>query len=98
MLISVLTSSGSSVATSGNMVREDYKLFFDDKYSLPADGTNPAEQFTGPSRWRIEDAPAEQWISVSTAIRYVTQMRDATSDPSIKQNAEKTLATLAGIR
>ncbi len=89
-----LTTSGAN----GSLIRQDYKLLFDNKYVLPGRGNAPQDEIIGPSRWRIEDAPAEQWISVNAAIRYVTQMRDATTDPEIKQNAEKTLATLSGIR
>src|SRR5262249_53519020 len=65
---------------NGNLVRQDYKLVFDNKYPP---GTGGPYDGIGPSRWRIEEAPAEQWISVNAAIRYVTQMRDATTDPAI---------------
>ena len=89
-----LTTSNAN----GSLVRQDYKLLFDDKYVLPGRGNAPPDEITGPSRWRIEEVPTEQWISVNAAIRYVTQMRDATSDPVIKKNAEKTLDTLGGFR
>src|SRR6266567_1961749 len=80
---------------NGNLVRQDYKLIFDNKY--PPGNGGPYDGI-GPSRWRIEEAPAEQWISVNAAIRYVTQIRDTTTDPEIKQNAEKTLASLSRYR
>jgi len=46
----------------------------------------------------IAESPSEQWITVSTAIRYVTEMRDKTSDPAMKQNANATLAKLKSLQ
>jgi hypothetical protein len=88
------TSSGAS----GNAVRQNYRLIFDNDYSSVAGTGNDPYANIGPSRWRIEQAPDEQWVSVATAIKYVTQMRDATRDPSIKADADKTLAILARYR
>lgn len=88
------TSSGAS----GNAVRQNYTLLFDNDYSSVAGTGNDPYANIGPSRWRIEQAPDEQWVSVATAIKYVTQMRDSTRDPSIKANADKTLAILAQYR
>jgi len=52
-----------------------------------------AKEFTGPLAWRIYSFdPPEPWITLDTAIRYVTDMRDKTTDPAIKKNADKTLA------
>ena len=84
----------ASVAPAQSIVREDYSVVLDNKYLLPARGSVPAKELIGPSRWRIKDAPSEPWISVSAAIRYVTQMRDSANDPDIKKNAEKTLGIL----
>lgn len=51
-----------------------------------------AKEFTAPLAWRIyRFDPPEPWITLDTAIRYVTEMRDKTTDPSIKKNADKTL-------
>jgi hypothetical protein len=88
----------ASIASAGSVVREDFKLVFENKYLLPARGNLPAKEFVGPSRWRIEDAHSEHWLTVNAAIRYVTRMRDATPDPVVKANAEKTVATLARYR
>ena len=82
----------------GSLVREDFKLEFNNKYLLPARGNVPAKEFIGPSRWRIADAPAEQWLTVNAAIRHVEEMRDATTDSVVRNNAEKTLSTLARYR
>jgi hypothetical protein len=82
-------------APRGRIAREDYHLILNDKYSLRS---NPAKEFVGPSRWQITDAHPQQWISVDAAIRYVTETRNATSDPALRQNADKTLAALARYR
>lgn len=78
--------------------QRDYKLLLDNKYSVPPECGKPSTEFAGPSRWRIEEAPPEQWVSVATAINYGTQMRNASRDPSIRENADKTLAILRGLR
>ena len=85
-------------APSGIKVREDYTLVLSNKYSLPGASGKPAQELLGPSRWKIADSPPEQWITVNTAIRYVTEMRDKTTDPAIKQKANQTLAKLMGMR
>lgn len=88
-----------SMGPTGSIVPQDYTLVLDNKYSTPGVGNTPVHEFVGPSRWRIEEPPAEQWISVSAAIRYVTEIHDATRDASIREirdNAEKTLALLSG--
>lgn len=71
----------------------DYILVFSDKHweSAP-DGT--AKEVIGPPAWRIEEYPSEPWLTVEAAIRYVTDKRNETSDPTIKTNADKTLAAL----
>lgn len=86
-----------SSGANGNNVRQTYKLVFDNDYSSVPSGGGPYAKI-GPSRWRIEDAGPEQWVSVETAIRYVSQVRDATRDPAIKANADKTLAALTHLR
>jgi hypothetical protein len=45
--------------------------------------------------WRFE-VPSQSipWTTVNTAIRYVLEMRDKTSDPAVKRNADKTLGEL----
>jgi hypothetical protein len=84
-------------SANGNPVRQNYKLIFDNDYSSAPTGSGPYDKI-GPSRWRIDEAPPEQWVSVTTAIKYVNQMRDAARDPAIKANADKTLATLSQYR
>jgi hypothetical protein len=83
---------------SGIKVREDYTLVLSNLYSLPGVGGKAPQEVIGPSRWRIEASTAEQWISLDAAIRCVTQMREAATDPVLKANADKTLAILARYR
>jgi hypothetical protein len=83
---------------NGSVVHQDYKLVLDNKYSAPTVGNTPAHEFVGPTRWQIEEAPAEQWISVAAAIRHVTLVLESTRDPIIKNDADKTLAILNGIQ
>ncbi len=44
--------------------------------------------------WQIQGSPGPPWTTVNTAIRYVLEMRDKTTDPTIKKNADRTLAKL----
>jgi hypothetical protein len=54
-------------------------------------GTRTVE---GPPAWKIEGPWEQPFLTVNAAIRYVLEMRDTTKDPTIKQNADKTLAIL----
>jgi len=44
--------------------------------------------------WQIQGSPGLPWTTVNTAIRYVLEMRGKTTDPTIKKNADETLAKL----
>lgn len=50
------------------------------------------------SEWLIDGSqglfPNLRWTTINAAIRYVLETRARTSDPVIKQNAERTLAIL----
>jgi hypothetical protein len=73
-----------------------YDLVLADRYwELKRDGSTGAE-LTGPAEWRIASIAGGNgpWITVDTAIRYVEEKRDKTSDPAIKKNADATLAAL----
>jgi hypothetical protein len=54
---------------------------------------------TGGTTWQIhgpqtEGPPPMPWTTVNTAIRYVLETRDKTTDPTIRKNADRTLAIL----
>lgn len=51
-----------------------------------------------PPQWKIVNDPPGLRISVDTAIRFVTDRRNKSSDPNIKKNADTTLATLRKLR
>ncbi len=52
------------------------------------------KEVTGPSEWRIDGSQGSPWTTVNTAIRYVLEMRDKSTDPVIERNADDTLAKL----
>jgi hypothetical protein len=60
-------------------------------------GEGPRE-LKGPPEWRIEKFEFEPWISIEVAIRYLTKLRDESNSDVIKGNAEKSVATLRGLR
>lgn len=49
-------------------------------------------------RWQIDHPIETRFTTVNTAIRYILEERDKSTDLSIKQNADKTLATLLGLK
>jgi hypothetical protein len=48
----------------------------------------------GPPAWQIEDPQGPPWTTVNTAIRYVLERRNKTTDPAVRKNADETLAKL----
>jgi hypothetical protein len=73
-----------------------YNLVLTDKHwELGLDGT--AKELTGLPEWRIEDIGSTLWLSVDAAIHYVADVRDKITDPSIKKNADQTLAKLKNL-
>ncbi|MGO9010157.1 MAG: hypothetical protein ACLQPN_08640 [Bryobacteraceae bacterium] len=48
----------------------------------------------GSLEWRIEAFEIEPWVTIETAIRYLTRLRDGSSSETIKKNADKSIATL----
>jgi hypothetical protein len=48
----------------------------------------------GYREWQIQGSLDSQWTTVNTAIRYVLEKRDKAIDPTIKKNADRTLAML----
>jgi hypothetical protein len=61
-------------------------------WKIAKDGT--VKESDGPLAWRVEYTSFQPLITLDTAIRYVTRMRDETSDPAVKTNAAKTLRIL----
>jgi hypothetical protein len=44
--------------------------------------------------WQIKDPQGLPFATVNTAVRYVLEMRDKTTDPAIRKHADETLARL----
>ena len=53
-----------------------------------------ADQFERLPAWRIEDTSFEPLITLDTAIRYITRMREKTKDSAVKKNATRSLRIL----
>jgi hypothetical protein len=71
-----------------NLVQTDHR------WEVGAKG-EPSKKVTVPMQWLIDGPNDTLMLDVATAIRYVTDRRDKTSDPTVKSNADKTLASLA---
>jgi hypothetical protein len=73
--------------------RFGFNLVLSDKHwEIATDGT--AEEFNGPLAWRIENTSFEPLITLDTAMRYVSQVRDKTTDLDVKMKAARTLTIL----
>lgn len=92
-----LDSSMRFTATTSpnSKVREAYTLVLQSGYATPNGGHQSIPQQIVPGIWKIENGSLEEWIRVSTAMRYVTTTRDGSSDPVVKMNANATLTVLA---
>jgi hypothetical protein len=72
----------------------DYTLYLTDTHwELEPDGTT-IKEVTGPLEWKLEGPPYDPRITVDTAIRYMTEMRQKSTDPTFRRNAAKTLTAL----
>ncbi len=64
----------------------------DKQWQIAGDGS--AKELDVTLAWRIADTSFRPLISLDTAIRYVRQVREKTSDPAVKSNAIRTLRIL----
>lgn len=76
-----------------------YHLALTPTYSTmyPFDGkklTAAQKKPTGEVAWQITDARNFRWTTVNTAIRYVLEKRGKTTDPAIRNNADRTIKAL----
>jgi hypothetical protein len=85
-------------AMPGEKVLGNYVLVLTDKQGKLAPDTGQARQVNGSLEWKISGPLRQPQISVDTAIHYVTDMRDKTTDPVTKKNANETLAKLKTLR
>jgi hypothetical protein len=86
-----LGDSGASACYGDD--RFAFSLLLSDKHwQIATDGT--VKELDGPFAWRIEDTSFQPLITLNTAIRYVRQVREKTTDPAVKRNAASTLSIL----
>jgi len=52
---------------------------------------------TGCKEWEIQGSLGAPWATVNTAIRYILEEREKTTDPAIRKNADQTLAKLLSL-
>jgi hypothetical protein len=52
------------------------------------------EEREGPTEWQIKEPAGTPWTTVNTAIQYVLEKREKSTDPAIRRNADATLAQL----
>lgn len=72
-----------------------FKLAFSDKRWEVGTKEDATKEVTEPSRrWLIDEPNDTLMLSITTALRYVSQQRDSTSDSAIKKNAGETLTKL----
>ena len=57
-------------------------------------GVKALDQFERPLAWRIGDSSFEPLITLDTAIRYVSRMREKAKTPAVKKNATRSLRIL----
>jgi len=79
-------------------VRVGYKLVLGNKYWKFEDGEADTKEATGRTKWRIDDLHPDQWITVDTAIRFLTDTLDTATDEVIRRNAMRSLAALKRLR
>jgi hypothetical protein len=77
-----------------------YRLVFSPSHwnTYAPEGKTLAEQKTGPPGWQIAGPRGAPWTTVNTAIRYVLEMREKSTDPATKRNANETLRQLLKFR
>jgi hypothetical protein len=70
-----------------------FKLVLSDKRWEFGPGIEPRET-KDDAHWRIDGFLTRDFLNRFAAVNYVTERRDKSTDPAIKQNAEKTIAIL----
>ncbi|MGB9072081.1 MAG: hypothetical protein WCC22_05380 [Terriglobales bacterium] len=77
-------------------VREYIPLVRSDKH-IETGNDGQWRQVKGVPKWRIETTPSAPHVSVATAIRYVTELRDKSGDPIVKANADRAVGDLRAL-
>jgi hypothetical protein len=75
-----------------------YKLALSDERWELAPSRVDMQEVKGAPEWRIDGFQTSYFLSIETAIRYLAEIRTKSTDPVIKQNADKTTAILKRLR
>lgn len=70
-----------------------YLVLTDTSWELRPNGGGPRE-VKGSPEWRLETFAFEPSVTIETAIRYLTKLRDESSSEVIRGNADKSITTL----
>ena len=63
-------------------------------YMYGSDGKTLLDKKPTGFAWVLEPAQGYRWATVNATIRYLLEMRAKTTDPEIRQNADKTISRL----
>ena len=75
-----------------------YELVLTDTYWDLGPGPGAPSAVVGSPEWRIETFESEPWITIDTAIRYLTGLRAESKSETVKNNAERSIAALRRLR
>lgn len=79
-------------------LRSFYTLVFTNAYWVVTGQNHTIQHVNGPSEWKIKEFQPEQVVSIAAAIRYVRAVEQTATDPTVKRNAEQTMAILSRYR
>jgi len=86
----------STSACYGDDIFEFNLLLSGKEQVVPQSGTTDKSERQ--LAWRIDDSSFEPLITLDTAIRYVSRMREETKDPAVKKNATRSLRILGSYK
>jgi len=75
------------------MTRFDFRLVFTHKHAELGPKGEVLRRSYGPAEWKIADAPKMRFATFQAAVAYA-KIRDASKDPRIRKNADRTPAIL----
>jgi hypothetical protein len=92
--VGTVDSNMAFVRDSSDAIKEGilFNVVLTDKYWILNEDGKTVKEVSGVPEWKIDTKGTDTviWLSLDTAIRYVTQIRDEAADISIKKNAGKT--------
>ncbi len=100
--VGTVDSNMAFVRDSSDAIKEGilFNVVFTDRYWILNEDGKTVKEVSGVPEWKIDTKGTDTviWLSLETAIRYVTQIRDEVTNVAIKKNADKTLAILKHYR